>query len=68
MTGALTMEMPDGQRFRIGSGLTDALRRQPPPLGTRITYRYQQLTKSGVPRFPRYLRVRDDFQGMPGKE
>ncbi|MHB1214784.1 MAG: DNA ligase [Thiobacillus sp.] len=61
MTGALTMEMPDGKRFRIGSGLTDAQRRQPPPLGTRITYRYQNLTKSGVPRFPRYLRVREDF-------
>lgn len=61
MTGALEMEMPDGQRFRIGSGLSDALRRQPPPLGTRITYRYQHLTKNGVPRFPRYLRVRQDF-------
>lgn len=61
MTGALVMEMPGGKRFRIGSGLTDALRRQPPPIGTRITYRYQQLTKNGVPRFPRYLRVRDDF-------
>lgn len=68
MAGALEMEMPDGKRFRIGSGLTVALRRQPPPPGTRITYRYQQLTKNGVPRFPRYLRVRDDFQGMPGKE
>lgn len=61
MTGALTMEMPDGKRFRIGSGLSDALRRQPPPLGTRITYRYQHLTKNGLPRFPRYLRVREDF-------
>ena len=61
MTGALQMEMPDGTRFRIGSGLSDALRRQPPPIGTRITYRYQQLTKNGVPRFPRYLRVREDF-------
>jgi len=61
MTGALDMEMPDGKRFRIGSGLTDALRRQPPPIGTRITYRYQHLTKNGVPRFPRYLRVREDF-------
>jgi len=61
MTGALEMEMPDGQRFRIGSGLSDALRRQPPPLGTRITYRYQHLTKNSVPRFPRYLRVREDF-------
>jgi len=61
MTGALQVEMPDGKRFRLGSGLTDALRRQPPPIGTRITYRYQHLTKNGVPRFPRYLRVREDF-------
>ena len=61
MTGALHMEMPGGKRFRIGSGLSDALRRQPPPIGARITYRYQQLTKNGVPRFPRYLRVREDF-------
>ncbi len=61
MTGALKMEMPDGKRFRIGSGLSDALRRQPPPIGTRITYRYQHLTKSGVPRHPRYLRIREDF-------
>jgi DNA ligase-1 len=61
MIGALEMEMPDGKRFRIGSALSDALRRQPPPIGTRITYRYQQLTKNGVPRFPRYLRVREEF-------
>ena len=61
MTGALQMEMPDGRRFRLGSGLSDALRRQPPPIGTRITYRYQHLTKNGLPRFPRYLRVREDF-------
>lgn len=63
MTGALQMAMPDGKRFRLGSGLTDALRRQPPPVGTRITYRYLQLTRNGVPRFPRYLRIREDFQG-----
>ena len=61
MTGALEMEMPDGQRFRLGSGLSDTQRRQPPPIGTRITYRYQHLTKNGMPRFPRYLRVRQDF-------
>ena len=61
MTGALDMEMPDGKRFRIGSGLSDALRRQPPASGTRITYRYQHLTKNGLPRSPRYLRVREDF-------
>jgi DNA ligase-1 len=61
MTGALTVEKPDGKRFRIGSGLSDALRRQPPPIGSRITYRYQHLTKNGLPRFARYLRIREDY-------
>ncbi|MEQ1662220.1 MAG: DNA ligase [Thiobacillus sp.] len=60
MTGALEMQMPNGQRFRLSSGLSDAQRRQPPPLDTRITYRYQQLTPAGLPRFPRYLRMRVD--------
>jgi len=59
LTGALQMEMPDGRRFALGSGLSDALRRNPPPVGTLVTYRYRELTKNGMPRFPRYLRVRD---------
>lgn len=59
MLGALQMELPDGSRFALGSGLTDALRRNPPPVGTQITYRYRELTKTGIPRFPRYLRVHD---------
>jgi DNA ligase-1 len=59
MLGALRMELPDGRRFALGSGLTDALRRNPPPVGTQVTYRYRELTKNGMPRFPRYLRVRD---------
>jgi DNA ligase-1 len=59
MVGALRMELPDGRRFALGSGLTDALRRNPPPVGTLVTYRYRELTQNGMPRFPRYLRVRD---------
>jgi DNA ligase-1 len=61
MTGALRMQMPDGKLFHIGSGLSDSLRRQPPAIGTLITYRYQQLTKKGLPRFPYYLRIRENF-------
>ncbi len=61
MTGALIMQMPNGKRFRIGIGLSDTLRRQPPSIGTRITYRYQQLTKAGLPRFPHYLRIREEL-------
>lgn len=59
MTGALQMEMSDGRRFALGSGLSDALRRNPPPVGTLVTYCYRELTQNGMPRFPRYLRVRD---------
>jgi DNA ligase-1 len=61
MLGALQMEMPDGRRFALGSGLTDAQRRNPPPVGTLVTYRYRELTHKGMPRFPRYLRVRDQL-------
>ena len=59
MTGSLLMEMPDGTRFRLGSGLTDAQRRDPPPPGSLVTYRYRELTPNGLPRFPVFLRVRE---------
>ena len=36
-------------------------RKNPPPLGTTITYTYRGLTKTGLPRFPSYLRVREDL-------
>jgi DNA ligase-1 len=59
--GALRVEMPDGHRFSLGTGFSDAERRAPPPVGAQVTYRYRELTAAGLPRFPRYLRVREDF-------
>lgn len=59
-TGALWLEMPTGARFKLSSGLTQALRTSPPALGSHITYRYQGLHPSGLPRFARFLRVRND--------
>ncbi len=44
--------------IKIGSGLSDALREEPPPIGTRITFQYMGLTQKGLPRFPVFLRVR----------
>ena len=58
MTGALLVQMPSGQRFRLGSGLSDADRQHPPPVGSTITYRYTGSHPSGLPRFARYWRVR----------
>lgn len=58
MCGALLMEGPDGRRFRLASGLSDAQRRTPPPLGTVVTYRYRERTPNGLPRFTSFMRVR----------
>jgi DNA ligase-1 len=58
--GALEVESAQGRRFFVGSGLGDAARREPPAIGTTITYRYRDLTSSGLPRFATYLRVHDD--------
>ena len=61
MLGALVVVTPEGKRFRIGSGLNEAIRRNPPPIGSTITYRYQELSPAGIPRFARYWRVRELF-------
>jgi DNA ligase-1 len=58
--GALRVRTDDGREFSIGSGLTDAEREAPPPVGTVITYRFRGLTAKGLPRFPSYWRVRRD--------
>lgn len=60
MTGALIVQMPSGQQFRLGSGLSDALRAQPPALGTVVSYRHNGSHPSGLPRFARFWRVRAD--------
>lgn len=49
---------PEGHTFAIGSGLSDALRREPPPLGAWVTYRYRDRTPKGMPRFATFVRVR----------
>lgn len=64
LVGALIVRMPEnqgGHTFRLASGLSDALRRSPPSLGTQVTYRFTSLTRRGVPRFPRYWRIRTEF-------
>ena len=59
--GALVVEMPSGQRFRLGAGLTDAERDHPPPVGSWVSYRFRGTHDSGVPRFASFVRVRDDM-------
>lgn len=56
MMGAILVRNNDGIEFKIGSGFTDADRRNPPKMGSIVTYKYYELTKSGKPRFPIYMR------------
>ena len=52
------MQLPDGVEFSVGTGLSDSERENPPAAGSIITFRYQELSDGGVPRFPSYVRVR----------
>jgi DNA ligase 1 len=63
--GALLVELADGTRFSVGTGFSDRERREPPPVGAVITFRYQELSEAGVPRFPSYVCVRDDVRWPP---
>ena len=54
--GALVCRMGNTV-FKIGAGFTDAEREAPPPQGSTVTFKYQELTAKGVPRFPTFWRV-----------
>ena len=56
--GALWVETPQGLRFKLGTGFTDAQRENPPAVGQWVTYTYRGLTDKGVPRFASFVRIR----------
>ena len=65
--GALLVEMPavNGDkpiRFKIGTGLSDAERLAPPPIGATVTYRFRGFNNSGIPRFASFMRIRSDVE------
>ncbi|MFC1750889.1 DNA ligase [Pseudomonadota bacterium] len=59
MLGALLVETEDNTRFRIGTGFSDRQRREPPPIGSLVTFKYYGKTSRGVPRFASFLRIRE---------
>lgn len=56
--GALIVQLNNGIKFKLGSGLDDHDRIAPPPVGSLITFKYYGLTANGVPRFASYMRTR----------
>ncbi|MEY4751117.1 MAG: hypothetical protein RIQ60_3331 [Pseudomonadota bacterium] len=57
--GALQVRRDDGRVFALGSGLSDAQRELPPPVGSTVVYRYRGLTPTGLPRFATFWRVQE---------
>ena len=60
LIGSLKVRTDNGVIFFIGSGLSHEQRRRPPPLQSRVTFRHQGITENGIPRFPVFLRIRDE--------
>ncbi|KAJ3026036.1 UNVERIFIED_CONTAM: hypothetical protein HDU68_006308 [Siphonaria sp. JEL0065] len=60
VTGSLKCRMASGKEFKIGTGLSDKERQDPPKIGDIVTYRFQELTNDGIPRFPSFVCVRID--------
>lgn len=58
--GALTVQLATGKVFSVGTGFTDRERQSPPSVGATITFRYQELSDAGIPRFPSYVGLRTD--------
>lgn len=59
--GALLVETPEGRRFKLDSGFSDAHRKEPPAVGSWVNYRYNGTNPGGLPRFARFLRAREDL-------
>jgi len=53
--GSLKCKMASGKTFNIGTGFSDRQRQNPPKVGSIVVYRFQELTRDGVPRFPSFV-------------
>jgi len=56
--GAIEVKTAEGIVFKIGTGFSDYQRANPPDIGTIITFKYNGLTRAGIPRFARFWRIR----------
>ena len=57
--GAFIAKLENDIVFEIGTGLTDDDRANPPAIGSRLKFRYQELQESGQPRFASYIGLRE---------
>lgn len=48
-----------GTIFKVASGITEQMVHNPPPIGTEITYKYELLSKDGIPRPATFMRIKE---------
>ena len=60
MMGSLHVELENGKQMFLGTGFSDGTRKNPPTIGSIVTFKYFGFTKDGKPRFASYMRVRKD--------
>jgi len=58
--GSLLVKLDSGILFKIGAGFSDKERENPPAVGEIITFKFYGKYQSGVPKFPSFLRLRQD--------
>ena len=61
MVGALICSW-HGKVLKIGSGLSLEERKKPPIVGDSVTFKYNGFTRYRKPRFPIFLRIREDLK------
>ena len=61
MMGSLLVADESGRIFRIGTGFSNKERRNPPTVGTVITYKFTGTTNKGLPKFASFLRIYQQF-------
>lgn len=60
MMGSLTLRLENGVEFKLGTGFSLQERKDPPPIGSFVSFKYQGFTRKGLPRFASFLRERKD--------
>jgi DNA ligase 1 len=58
--GALIVRLSSGVKCKVGTGLKDKDRDNPPPKGSVITVKFQEYTPDGSLRFPVYVGLRPE--------
>ena len=61
LCGALKVINKEGKVFKVASGMTEGMAHNPPRIGTIITYKWDTLTKEGIPRPASFVRIWKDI-------